>query len=61
MAARLDAMYASGGRPSIAPERLLTATLLIALYSVRSDRLFLRGAGLAGAVGATRSKATSFP
>ena len=35
-----DAMYASVGRPSIAPERLLKATLLIALYSVRSDRLF---------------------
>lgn len=40
MSARFDAMYAAGGRPSIAPERLLKATLLIALYSVRSDRLF---------------------
>ncbi|MGH9203121.1 MAG: IS5 family transposase, partial [Vicinamibacterales bacterium] len=40
MSAQFDAMYASGGRPSIAPERLLKATLLIALYSVRSDRLF---------------------
>jgi transposase len=29
-----------GGRPSIAPERLLKASLLIALYSVRSERLF---------------------
>ena len=28
------------GRPSIPPERLLKASLLIALYSVRSDRLF---------------------
>jgi transposase len=33
-------MYAEVGRPSIAPERLLKASLLIALYSVRSDRLF---------------------
>ena len=33
-------MYASGGRPSIPPERLLKAQLLIALYSVRSDRQF---------------------
>jgi transposase len=37
---QLDAMYADAGRPSIAPERLLKASLLIALYSVRSDRLF---------------------
>jgi transposase len=40
MGAQFDGMYAAGGRPSIAPERLLKATLLIALYSVRSDRLF---------------------
>ena len=40
MSAEFDAMYASVGRPSIAPERLLKASLLIALYSVRSDRLF---------------------
>ena len=33
-------MYAEIGRPSIPPERLLKASLLIALYSVRSDRLF---------------------
>lgn len=33
-------MYAEGGRPSIPPERLLMAQLLIALYSVRSDRQF---------------------
>src|SRR5512134_1416206 len=37
---RLDALYARGGRPSIPPERLLKASLLIALYSVRSERLF---------------------
>lgn len=35
-----EQMYASGGRPSIPPERLLLAQLLIALYSVRSDRQF---------------------
>ncbi len=35
-----DAMYAEIGRPSIPPERLLKASLLIALYSVRSERLF---------------------
>src|SRR6267142_676615 len=38
--ADLDALYASTGRPSIAPERLLKGQLLIALYSVRSDRAF---------------------
>ena len=35
-----DAMYAQEGRPSIPPERLLKANLLIALYSVRSERAF---------------------
>lgn len=33
-----DAMYSPVGRPSIPPERLLKACLLIALYSVRSER-----------------------
>lgn len=33
-------MYSSRGRPSIPPERLLKAQLLIALYSVRSERQF---------------------
>jgi transposase len=33
-----DQMYGSTGRPSIPPERLLKACLLIALYSVRSER-----------------------
>ena len=31
--------YKTGGRPSIPPERLLKAQLLVALYSVRSDRM----------------------
>jgi transposase len=34
----LDAMYATSGRPSIAPERLLRAQLLMILYSIRSER-----------------------
>jgi transposase len=33
-----DAMYAGTGRPSIPPERLLKASLLMALYTVRSER-----------------------
>lgn len=35
-----DKMYARTGRPSIPPERLLKAMLLIALYSVSSERMF---------------------
>src|SRR5258708_1924429 len=35
-----DAMYSGVGRPSIPPERLLKATLLMALYSLRSERQF---------------------
>jgi transposase len=35
-----EAMYANGGRPSVPPERLLKSTLLMAFYSIRSDRLF---------------------
>ena len=33
-----DALYAEGGRPSIAPERLLRASLLQVMYSIRSER-----------------------
>jgi transposase len=33
-------MYAASGRPSIPPEHVLKASLLIALYSVRSERQF---------------------
>lgn len=40
MSAPFDAMYAGTGRPSIPPERLLKASLLMALYSVRSERQF---------------------
>jgi transposase len=35
-----DVMYGTAGRPSIPPERLLKASLLISLYSVRSERAF---------------------
>ena len=35
----LEQMYSRIGRPSIPPERLLKASLLMALYSVRSERL----------------------
>jgi transposase len=33
-----DEMYAAGGRPSVPPERLLKGQLLIALYTIRSER-----------------------
>jgi hypothetical protein len=36
-----DQMCAQRGRPSIPPETLLKAQLLIALYSVRSERQFV--------------------
>jgi len=35
-----EEMYAEIGRPSIPPEHLLKASLLMALYSVRSERAF---------------------
>jgi transposase len=35
-----DAMYASSGRPSVPPEQLLKATVLMAMYSIRSERAF---------------------
>lgn len=40
MSVEFDRLYADTGRPSIPPERLLKGSLLIALYSVRSDRMF---------------------
>lgn len=40
-----DPLYATEGRPSIAPEQLLKARVLIALYSVRSERLFCEQLG----------------
>lgn len=38
MSAQFDSLYAEGGRPSIAPERLLRASLLQCLFSIRSER-----------------------
>jgi len=36
----LDAMYSRIGRPSVPPEQLLKSTVLMALYSLRSERAF---------------------
>src|SRR5207302_106270 len=38
---RFKTVYAKIGRPSIAPEKLLRALLLQALYSVRSERMLM--------------------
>ena len=35
-----DASYSVLGRPSLPPERLLKASLLMALYTIRSERMF---------------------
>lgn len=40
LSATFDAMYSKVGRPSIPPERLLKSQILMALYTVRSDRQF---------------------
>jgi len=40
LSATFNQMYAEIGRPSIPPEHLLKACLLIALYSIRSERQF---------------------
>jgi transposase len=37
---QFDAMYAAAGRPSVPPEQLLKATVLMAMYSIRSERAF---------------------
>ena len=41
LSSHLDGLYASTGRPSIAPEKLLRALLLQALYGKRSERLLM--------------------
>ena len=38
MDSEFEKLYSTTGRPSIAPERLLRATLLMVLYSIRSER-----------------------
>ena len=40
MDGEFDAMYSWIGRPSVPPEQLLKATILMALYTVRSERAF---------------------
>jgi transposase len=40
MDGEFEAMYSRIGRPSVPPEQLLKATVLMALYSVRSERAF---------------------
>lgn len=40
LSAEFDAMYSNVGRPSVPPERLLKAMLLMALYGIRSERQF---------------------
>jgi transposase len=35
-----DRMYATGGRASVPPETLLKSTVLMAMYSIRSERAF---------------------
>jgi transposase len=41
LSGRFDEMYSKNGRPSIAPEKLLRALLLQALYSIRSERMLV--------------------
>src|SRR5258707_10962732 len=41
LSAEFDGLYARGGRPSIAPERLLPGPLLQVLYSPRRERLLM--------------------
>src|SRR5215471_9073095 len=40
-----DRMYSKVGRPSVAPEKILKSLLLMALYSVRSERQFCEPLG----------------
>jgi transposase len=41
LSAEFEQMYSTRGRPSIAPERLLRAMVLQALYTVRSERMLM--------------------
>lgn len=40
LSSQFDAMYSTRGRPSVPPEQLMKATLLMALYSIPSERRF---------------------
>jgi transposase len=41
LSGRFSEMYSDTGRPSVAPEQLLRALLLQALYSIRSERILI--------------------
>lgn len=41
MSAEFEAVYATGGRPSVPPEKLLKALLLQILFSIHSERLLV--------------------
>ena len=41
LSGRFDGIYGDTGRPSVAPEKLLRALLLQALYSIRSERALM--------------------
>src|SRR5271170_3844614 len=45
LSTRFDKMYSAVGRPSIPPERLLKASLLMALHTIRSERMFCEQLG----------------
>lgn len=45
LSALFDEMYAEQGRPSIPPERLLKCKVLMALFTVRSERLLVEQIG----------------
>ena len=42
LSVEFERLYAAGGRPSIAPEKLLRALLLQVLYGRRSERLLMK-------------------
>ena len=54
MSRDFDRVYAQGGRDSVAPEKLVRALVLQVLYSIRSERLLVRAAGLQPAVSLVR-------
>lgn len=45
LSAVFEAMYSDGGPPSVPPERLLKSSLLMALYTIRSERMFCEQLG----------------
>lgn len=53
-----EAMYAAGGRRSVPPETLLKSSVLMALYSIRSERILFVSRGFFCGVGARRTAPT---